>query len=160
MNHKTDIDTPDISITGEGGTELLKWIVNKLYPVGAYYISNVATNPRTLFGVGTWTELDSGTFLMAVGSGKTATVGVNDHGNPGGMHELTEQELPPHRHGMPVGGYSNLNPGLGCQVWGWDSSYSPTQPYNTEQPGSIGSGQKFSICPPTVSTHIWRRTGK
>ena len=42
-----------------------------VYPVGAIYISTVATNPETLFGFGTWEQIQD-RFLLAAGSSYAA----------------------------------------------------------------------------------------
>ena len=63
-----------------------------VYPVGAIYISTVATNPATLFGFGTWEEIED-RFLLAAGSSYSA-------GSTGGEteHTLSIEEMPSHLH--------------------------------------------------------------
>ena len=66
-------------------------LLDKVYPVGAVYISVSNTSPATLFG-GTW-EAISDRFLLAAGNSYTA-------GSTGGEanHTLTVNEIPSHTH--------------------------------------------------------------
>ena len=41
--------------------------ISKIYPVGSIYLSTVATNPATLFGIGTWQALPAGRVLIGQG---------------------------------------------------------------------------------------------
>lgn len=66
-------------------------ILEKVYPVGAIYISTVATNPATLFGFGSW-EAISDRFLIGQSSTHAA-------GSTGGATEQTVN-LPNHTHSM------------------------------------------------------------
>ncbi len=43
--------------------------INTVYPVGSIYMSTVATNPGTLFGVGTWTAWGAGRVPLGIGTG-------------------------------------------------------------------------------------------
>ena len=60
----------DSNISGSykiNGVDLLQ----KVYPIGAIYISTVSTSPKTLFGFGTWQAIQ-GRFLLASSSQYTA----------------------------------------------------------------------------------------
>ena len=50
-------------------------ILDKLYPVGSYYISASSISPANAIG-GSWTSLDEGTFLCAAGN----TIAANSGG--------------------------------------------------------------------------------
>ena len=69
-----------------------KNILETVYPVGAIYISVNSINPATLFGFGTWNQIED-RFLLAAGPTYTA-------GSTGGEaeHTLTELEMPAHDH--------------------------------------------------------------
>lgn len=50
------------------GIEISK-VINLVYPVGSIYISIVATNPATLFGLGTWVAFGTGRILVGIDTG-------------------------------------------------------------------------------------------
>ncbi len=58
--------------------------MGQVYPVGAVYLSMVATNPATLLGVGTWLQISSGQFLIGQGSAPFDVAG-----NTGGSSTAT-----------------------------------------------------------------------
>lgn len=64
------------------------------YPVGAIYVSTVATSPSELFG-GTWEALEQGRVLIGQGTDYAA-------GSTGGEkeHAITVAEMPEHTHTM------------------------------------------------------------
>ena len=45
-------------------------VLQKVYPIGALYLSFTSTNPKTLFGFGTWTQIN-GYVLRAANDTKT-----------------------------------------------------------------------------------------
>ena len=69
-------------------------ILNVVYPVGHYWISDTDTDPATIVG-GTWQRLRD-CFLLAAGTNYAA-------GTTGGEaeHTLTVDEMPEHRHYLP-----------------------------------------------------------
>ena len=76
-------------------------LVNKMFPVGAIYITAGNTNPGTFLG-GTWTQIAQGRTLIGVG-----TLGDDTYaaGNTGGSARVTLgiNELPSHNHGGQTG---------------------------------------------------------
>lgn len=95
-----------------------KSLLNKIYPIGAIYISVKSENPSTLFG-GTWEQLQN-RMLMAAGStygagsyGGSATINlqhyhtvnshnhiVDSHYHTTSGHVLTRSEMPNHSHNI------------------------------------------------------------
>ncbi len=57
--------SPGLATSLSSNTSLQNAILNKAYPVGAYYISHNSTSPATLFG-GTWTRVNN-EFLYCMG---------------------------------------------------------------------------------------------
>ena len=75
-------------------TELQSFLL-KVYPVNSVYISYSNTNPGTLFG-GTWENIGSGKVLRGISSGTAGTTGGSE------TVTLKEENLPSHRHSIPV----------------------------------------------------------
>jgi hypothetical protein len=86
------LGTSEIELNGYVKEDALessvKSILEKIYPVGYIYISLNGTNPRDLFGFGTWEKIQD-KFLLGAQEGWIA-------GETGGekTHMLTESELP------------------------------------------------------------------
>lgn len=130
-------------------------LFNKIYPIGAIYISTSSTDPGTLFG-GTWTPIQD-TFLLAAGNTYAAA-------STGGAatHTLTEAEMPAHTHGMHGGGGGVMSwPMVSSDVAhapaDWGTSKSPAVDM-VEETDSTGSGTAFSIMPPYLTVYVWKRT--
>lgn len=123
-------------------------IWQKIYPVGAIYISASSTNPQTLFG-GTWESIQ-GRFLLGVGGGYTA-------GSTGGeaTHTLTNAELPNTQPLITIPSSSS------AQGW-YRNAVSTTSTKNWElQPDCIstfGYGQPHNNMPPYLTVYMWKRT--
>lgn len=84
---------------GNGSTNKIEVTnISKIYPVGSIYLSTVATNPATLFGIGTWQALPAGRVLIAQGKADWGT--TYNNGNTGGeaTHKLTLNETASHNH--------------------------------------------------------------
>ena len=64
-----------------------------MYPVGAIYVSTVATNPNTLFGFGTWTTFGAGRVLVSLDTGDTDFDVASETGGSK-THTLTAAEIP------------------------------------------------------------------
>jgi microcystin-dependent protein len=106
-----------------------------IYPVGAYYISESATNPATLFGFGTWELLTDRTLM---GAGSSYAVGAQ-----GGeaTHTLTVAEMPSHRHALGLSTDNDGNHSLSrpnSVIWA-PSDHSPEANYPT------GTKRKFGV---------------
>lgn len=68
------------------------------YPVGSIYINaDVATNPATLLGFGTWAAFGTGRVMVAIDAGQTE---FDTLGETGGAktHTLSTAEMPVHAH--------------------------------------------------------------
>ena len=115
---------------------------DQIYPVGAIYMSTVSTSPATLFGVGTWEQIQN-RFLLGAGSSYSA-------GSTGGSATvtLTTNEIPAHSH-WEQGVYHTDGAGGGS----WD--YAMSQYKNT---GNAGGGQAHDNMPPYLVVYMWKRT--
>ena len=136
----------DLVFKGERHTRL--WQALELYPVGAIYLSTVATSPAELFG-GTWKRLE-GLFLLGCSADYPA-------GTAGGAAKvtLTVAQMPTHAHQfsripivsneLTTGGnyYAEKSTAVGKLV---------TQ--NTE---TAGGGKAHTNMPPYLAVYAWER---
>jgi microcystin-dependent protein len=148
--------------------ELDDMFLNKVYPVGAVYISMTSTNPGTLFG-GTWEQIQ-GRFLLAVGANTVNTdntygsLNANAINRPVGeqggevTHTLSVNEMPSHAHPIRYGSVGSSS---------GDVYASVRVPYNQAQARvgedeqgmqSVGGGQAHNNVPPYIAVYMWRRT--
>jgi hypothetical protein len=144
-----------LSTAGEvnAGSISINWknIFDLIYPVGSIYSSTTNTNPKTLFGVGTW-EAITDKFLIGASSNYPAT-------STGGeaTHTLTVNELPAHYHhqdGINDGAASTGHQGTyPIRIY---QDHIHNWPVNNMDPS--GGGSAFSEIPPYYAVYMWRRT--
>jgi hypothetical protein len=122
-------------------------IMDKVYPVGSIYINyNSTTNPSTLLGIGTWSQISSGTFLRANTSGGT-TGGSTDHNHK--WYEYT--------NGLANAYTIDTNASAGASSYG-----SAGATVNIPATGSLTRDFFTDIqdhLPPYLNVIMWRRTG-
>ena len=124
-------------------------IFDRVYPVGSIYMSTVSTNPNTLFGFGTWEEIQ-GKFLLGHSSSHPA-------GSTGGesSHRLTLDEIPSHSHRQYVTAATVSGAGLRTDYSSDDRSNAYDQGITT---GAAGGGKEHNNMPPYLAVYIWKRT--
>ncbi len=118
-------------------------IALKAYPVGAYYISESATSPASLFG-GTWTQV-TGRFLRAAND--TATGGSD-------THTLTTAQLPKNK--VYSSGDVNGNAGFSDELY--TGAFTQGSEYAYLNLTYIGGGQSHNNMPAYKDVYVWRRT--
>lgn len=155
-------------------------ILQKIYPVGKYYITEDSVNPATQLGFGTWTEVE-GRFLVGQ---DTSDIQFDIIGEEGGDqthnhtansttnttvngHALTIDEMPAHTHDIS---YRTSEADAGAAGTNLNSD-APTDTTMTTQ--STGGGDPHSHTasssttttisptnhiPPYRVVHMWRRT--
>ena len=148
-----------------------------LFPVGSLYINaNVTTNPATLLGFGTWSQVSQGRVLIGVGTGNDGTdTQAISLGGTGGFykHTLTAAELPSHQHKMFGAAEGSLD---GTVTITSDSVVGASGAANTGaryamknvsgqvsaatigQTAAIGSGNAHNNIQPYLGVYIWKRT--
>lgn len=163
--------------------ELLAPFINAIYPVGSIYMSTSSTSPATLFGVGTWEQIQN-TFLLAAGSSYNA-------GSTGGAATvtLTTSQIPAHTHGrkslsgrwfmrMFKNGTDGMSwlPGAGATdgIMKWelnsatagtiDVTWSGNQKLSlftvdaSHEHTSVGGNGSHNNMPPYLAVYMWKRT--
>lgn len=137
----------DIGASG-GGVDV-STVLDKVYPVGAIYISVNRTNPKTLFG-GTWVQIKD-RFLLAAGTTYKA-------GATGGeaTHTLTASEMPSHNHAVyyPNAGAADHSAPGNYPDGPSDSTYYAVGSYTS----SAGGGGAHNNMPPYLAVYVWKRT--
>ena len=151
-----------------------------LYPIGSLYVSMNNTNPNTVLGIGTWTQITD-RFLYC----------ANSSGTNGGNSTitLTVDNLPSHNHtftGVEMTGEFRTNNNTapfqgGNENWAsaqgvfkrgesifsygtnsyGSSTMLPALLFEATPEGTIsntGNGQAFSIMPPYMTVYAWHRT--
>lgn len=135
--------------------------LNKLYPVGAIYLTWNDNNPGNFLG-GTWIRIGEGRALFGVGvstdkNGFSAR--VSEHEEWGyWKHKITVDEMPPHNHAI---GQSNF--GAGRNDWGLVAAGAhggniAMVNYSNGGTSVTGGGKDFYMTPPYIGIYIWRRT--
>lgn len=139
-----------------------------VYPIGSIYMNaNIGTNPATLLGFGTWTQLKD-TFLLACGDS-------HDKGETGGEENstLTVRNLPKQTGYIQVHGGGGSQAGTVISTVGGDV-FSVANPIanayrqGTRYTGAGSSGdiiydnhgnnESFTNMPPYIAVYVWVRT--
>ncbi len=128
-------------------------LLSKIYPVGCIYMSAVATNPKTLFGIGTWVEWGKGRVPVGV---DTAQVEFNTVEKTGGSktHVLTVNEMPAHNH--PIS-FNHSATAFGGYALAGSTEYGATATVD----GFInnrGGGAAHNNLQPYITCYMWKRT--
>jgi hypothetical protein len=130
---------------------LITSLASQLNPVGTIREFNVATNPATLLGFGTWSAFGTGRVTVAIDA---AQAEFDTNGETGGAktHTLTTTEMPAHSHTLSKSvagsfyintfpsnggwvhpatgtGYINVNGDLSVNNTGGDGAHNNLQPY-------------------------------
>lgn len=126
-----------------GGAWSFLDITNLVYPVGYVYVSDVSTNPGTLFG-GTWVAFGAGRVTYGIDGAQTEFDTVEETGGAK-THTITTAELPVHGHGVN-------DPGHFHEVGDGNSSGDGASPANKNNPRSYPSTESKIM--QTVTTGI------
>lgn len=153
MLFKTALASPSNGVTRTAqAVKMSRYILKKVFPVGAVYISYNNTSPASLFG-GTWTPITGRFPYFNAG---TATGGSNSLA-------LTQAQMPEHTH-LPsrravvqgTGGNSTLGTGSGFASYGYLIDQGKGQDVKPSQ--SAGSAATFNNMPAYQTLYAWRRT--
>lgn len=133
--------------------------LNKIFPVGAVYITYDKKNPGTFLG-GTWEQFGQGRTLVGEGTGNDGSTSMSfTTGATGGeyTHRLTQAEMPSHYHdihskwdGSEDTGIENwfvaMDIGTVYSNGGWLQNGMPA-----------GGNQHHNNIQPYVTTYFWKR---
>lgn len=148
-------------------TEILK----KVYPVGAIYISVIATNPATVLGFGTWNAFATGRTIVGVDPAQTEFNTVQKLGGEK-IHVLSVAELPAHRHfvaalntvtsPLALGATNQVaanrdDPGAGDFRYAMDNGGTAVEA-TIGRTSSTGDDGAHNNLQPFITTYMFRRT--
>ena len=83
-------------------------ILNCVYPVGSIYTSAISTNPKVLFGFGTWERFGNGKVMVGVDENDTEFNAVQKTGGEKNV-TLTIDQMPNHSHSIGSSGSHTHN---------------------------------------------------
>jgi microcystin-dependent protein len=152
----------------------------RCYPVGAVFISTVATDPAELLGFGTWAAFGAGRVLVGFDGTQPE---FDADGKTGGAktHTLTVAEMPSHTHAQDAhnhtqnahahvqrvnsattGGTAGYTPDTSTNN-GVNSGYSTADATAVNNPAtatnqSTGGGGAHNNLPPYLVCRFWVRT--
>jgi hypothetical protein len=102
-NRTITIQDKDYTVAG---LDDLTSLASQLNPVGTIREFNVATNPATLLGFGTWVSHGTGRVTVAIDAGQTEfNVLEKTGGEKAHLSTSAESGLPPHTHALTNGGF-------------------------------------------------------
>lgn len=141
-------------------------IIDTLHPVGSIYVSELATNPGTLFGRGTWVAYGQGRVLIG-NDGATfgtdgTTGGAATHSH--GFTQPTAAAEAAHTHGpgtLKDATSSNATKLFTSSTSGVSAAtLSGATAAGSSHAHTISGGavQDGSTLPPYVVVHMWKRT--
>jgi len=142
-------DTTQVATTAFVGAALTAATINALvYPVGSiYFNAEVATNPATLLGFGTWAAYGGGRVMVGVHSSGTFD-GLNETGGTE-THTLSTSEMPAHTHTY---GKSTTSENMSIH------DITGLRGAATTNTSSTGGGAAHNNIQPYITVYMWKRT--
>lgn len=122
-------------------------ILERVYPVGAVYMSMSETDPATLFGFGTWERIMD-KFLLAAGN----TYAAGDTGGED-QHTLTVAEMPSHTHTLNI-----TTDGALASTEYFKATANQGGTYYQPKTGATGNSAPHNNMPPYLAVYVWQRT--
>ena len=158
------------NLTGDSTLSyLFNRVWDKLYPVGAIYMSMNSTSPEKLFG-GKWERI-TGRFLLGATDGGATNTNANASQAPGSMageaaHTLAVSEMPSHTHQVQNASGNTL-----CATGSPAASDGPSWCFTDVNDGpagdgtsgkffggSVGGSGSHNNMPPFLAVYMWKRT--
>ena len=136
--------------------------LNKIFPVGAVYITYDKKNPGTFLG-GTWEQFGQGRTLVGEGTGNDGSTSMSFTSNSTGgeyYHTLSFSEMPAHGHEIGIWGTSGT---LKTDAWEFmtiqGSHYSDNKSHNVNSihTNASGSGTPHANIQSYLVVFFWRR---
>lgn len=128
-------------------------VIDLVYPVGSIYVSVVATNPGTLFGVGTWVAFGAGKVPVGLNAAETEFDTVEETGGAKTVSIPHTHTGPSHQHDLSIvmDGYVSL----GAYYW---SDKAAQELAGTGATGGMSANDPHSNLQPYIVVYMWKRT--
>jgi len=136
--HKELVDGSTTSLHGHTGG------AGEAFPIGAVFLAVVSTNPNTLLGYGTWTQIANGKFLVG------QDVGDADFDTPEETGGQKTKDMS-HVHGI---NHSHSILATNLRTGGSSTETDASYAGSSESGGSTTQ----NIIPPYFVVYIWKRT--
>ena len=159
------VNTADKKLYSKNSSNAVVEIAGALqaYPVGAVYISVVATSPATLFG-GTWAVFGAGRALVSLDSTDTDFDTVEEERGAKTVGVAVDTVIPTTGYGLTgSSGGALINPTTsGALIVGdgtTDSSDRDDMAHATSPSAVTSSTTTVSVVQPSIVVYMWKRTG-
>jgi len=159
------VNTADKKLYVKDSTNAVVEIAGALqaYPVGAVYISVVATSPATLFG-GTWAVFGAGRALVSLDSTDTDFDTAEEERGAKTVGVAVDTVIPTTGYGLTgSSGGALINPTTsGALIVGdgtTDSSDRDDMAHATSPSAVTSSTTTVSVVQPSIVVYMWKRTG-
>ena len=124
------------------------------FPIGSVFLAVVNTNPNTLLGYGTWSQIAQGKFLVGQNPADT-DFDVAEETGGAKTHTLTIAEIPSHNH--ILGELRSATTGSAASYIARTADTSSTR--GTDKTTELsGGGLAHNNLPPYFTIFIWKRT--
>lgn len=134
--------------------------LNKIFPVGAVYITYDKKNPGTFLG-GTWEQFGQGRTLVGEGTGNDGSTSMSFTANQTGgeyKHLLTKKEMPSHFHTTVKGKDDGSTPNISDQYVTYQSETSiPLGSYYSAHTREEGGNEPHNNIQPYMTVFFWKR---
>jgi len=134
------------------------------YPIGCVYYSHISTNPATTLGIGAWSRIAQGRFVVGQGSGSGRSYNVGNDTVGRYTTTMSTPNMPQHTHragyAKETSGSSpstQLDAAIPVGVQTFASEHQGTAYYYVSS-SSTGSGNAIENSPPAYGMYIWKRT--
>ena len=161
----------DVSESNASNKTLLTDLMKLLLPVESVIMRYDSTNPNTVYGFGTWSQIAQGEALVGFKSADTPFGTLGSIGASGTKtHTLSIGELPAHSHTGPshshtlTGTWDKVTVGSGTKDTAaagsriTEESGPSTGNAGTGDTGNTGSSQAHNNIQPSYVVYVWRRT--
>lgn len=126
-------------------------ILAAMMPVGFVVTLGVATNPATLYGFGTWTQI-KGRVIVGIDDSQIEFDTLDETGGAKTV-TLDATMIPAHSHDLEV---MTAESGGTARTWGWSNS-SRTVGMTSGRIGNTGGGLAHENMPPYIVKYVWER---